>query len=80
MNDDLETQRELYSGLRDFARERGGNELRARYAPKPDVGPVEGAHDGLAAADGVGEGEGGLEPGRADEEAAIAAMLAAEGA
>jgi hypothetical protein len=79
IDDDNETLRGLYKGLKNFARERGGNELRERYGAKPDVGPVQGAHDGLEGGDMTGEGEGGLEPGRAEEEAAIAAMLA-EGA
>ena len=75
MTDDNETLRELYAGLKAAARERGGAELRGRYA-KPDVGPVEGAHDGAGGVDATGEGEGGPEPGRAEEDAAIAAMLA----
>ena len=75
MTEDLDTLRELYAGLKGYARQKGGEELRARYG-QPDAAPVEGANGGEPDVSETGEGEGGIEPGRAEEEAAIAAMLA----
>ena len=58
MTDDIGTLRDLYSGLKTFARQQGGNELRDRYTPKPDAAPVQGADCGERKESVTGEGEG----------------------
>lgn len=75
MTEDLDTLRGLYGGLKTFAREQGGAELRRRYG-EPDAAPVQGATGGEPDASRTGEGEGSQDDAEAE---AIAAMLASEG-
>ena len=75
MTEDLGTLKDLYGGLKTYARNQGSQDLRHRYG-QPDAAPVEGATGGEPDASRTGEGEGSLDDA---EQAAMAALMAEQG-